>query len=358
MSRELLAVAYDPGVVLLSILVAAFASYAALDLARRVHEHRRWGAVLWVGAGALVMGSGIWAMHFIGMLAMSLPIEFAFAPSTTLVSWVAAVGVSVVALGIAARETLTPRTLGIGALVMGGGICAMHYTGMAALEMAPGIIWDWRWVAGSAFIACGASAVALLIFFGMRRLSGWRFRAAQTGAALVMGLAISGMHYSGMAAAGFPADALCLSANGLGGRSLGIVILVATVVLLSIALFTTAMDARLQAHAQRLTRSLSDANAELQRMAFVDLLTGLPNRALFEDRLRQAVARVERSHARSVGAQRLALLFVDLDGFKPINDGYGHAAGDEVLRQVATLLRQGLRRSDRLARWGGEEFLL
>jgi diguanylate cyclase len=305
-----------------------------------------------------VMGSGIWAMHFIGMLAMTLPIAFGFAPLTTLLSWLAAVGVSAVALGIAARETLTPRTLAVGALVMGGGICAMHYTGMAAMEMAPGIIWDRRWVAASAAIACGASAVALLIFFGMRQLSGWRSRAAQGGAALVMGLAISGMHYSGMAAASFPGGALCLSANGLGGRSLGLMILAAIVVLLSIALFTTALDARMQARAAQLTQSLSDANAELQRRAFADALTGLPNRALFEDRLHHAVARVERSQARPRGALRLGLLFIDLDGFKPVNDSYGHAAGDEVLRQVAGRLRPVLREADTLARLGGDEFVL
>ncbi len=350
---EVLPARYDPVVVALSILVAVLASYTALDLARRLHGQDRSAAAVWTLGGAFVMGSGIWSMHFIGMLAMSLPIRIGFVPWTTFLSWLAAVGVSLLALALAGRERLGWRTLVAGALAMGGGICAMHYIGMAAIDVAPGIRWSLPWVAASALVACVAAAVALLIFFGMRRLTGLKAKAAQGLAALVMGLAISGMHYTGMAAASFPADSVCLSVSGLGAHNLVLVILVAVLVLLSIALFTTALDARLQARAAGLAQSLSAANAELQRLAFRDPLTGVPNRMLFEERLQQAVARAERG-----GADRLALLFIDLDGFKPVNDGYGHAVGDAVLRQVAERLRSQARGCETLARLGGDEFVL
>jgi diguanylate cyclase (GGDEF)-like protein len=356
---------YDPLVVGLSVLIAAFASYVALDLARRVHANDSVSAAAWIVAGAAVMGSGVWAMHFIGMLAFSLPIPIGYAPGTTALSWVAAVAVSALALGIASRERLTALTLGGGSLAMGGGICAMHYTGMAAMEMAPGIVWNRPLVALSAVIAGGASAVALLIFFGMRRLQGRRARVAQAGAALLMGLAISGMHYVGMAAAGFPEGSVCVSADGLGGQGLGTMIVVAVVVLLSLATFTALVDARLQARAVQLASSLAQsneqlqtANAELQRLAFCDPLTGVPNRALFHDRLGQALARADRLPAGEAGSIRAALLYIDLDGFKPINDHHGHAAGDEVLRQVAARLRTICREVDTLARLGGDEFVL
>jgi len=358
MPASLLSPSYDHGAVLLSVLVAAFASYVALDLARRVRQHSGPAARVWVVGGAMVMGSGIWAMHFIGMLAMSLPMEIGYDPATTLASWGAAVAVSALALGLAARDRLSPATLGLGALAMGGGICAMHYTGMAALDLAPGIVWDTRWLAISVAIACGASAVALLIFFGMRRLSGLRARIAQAGAALVMGLAISGMHYSGMAAAGFPVDAVCLSAGGLGGRNLGLMVLVAVVLLLTVALFTSALDARLQARASRLAHSLSEANAELQRLVYVDALTGLANRSCLHDRLAQALAQLADPVERRSAPRRIALLFVDLDAFKPVNDAFGHDAGDEVLQQVAGRLSTVLRAGDTLARLGGDEFVL
>jgi diguanylate cyclase (GGDEF)-like protein len=359
MAADFLPTRYDHSAVALSMLVAAFGSYVALDLARRVHEHRRWAALAWVVGGAFVMGSGIWAMHFIGMLALQLPIAVAYAPGTTFVSWAAAVGVSALALGLASRERLGVATLAGGALAMGGGICVMHYTGMAALELAPGIVWDPLWVGISALIAVAASGAALAIFFAVRRLAGARALAAQVAAAIVMGLAISGMHYSGMSAAAFPAGSVCLSADGLGGMNLGLFILLAVALLLTIALLTSGLDARLQARANTLTRSLKDANAQLQRIAFIDPLTGVPNRALFQDRLAQVVARVDRSGGRHGAAPaRAALLYVDLDGFKPVNDTFGHAAGDRVLVEVAERLKNTLRGVDTLARLGGDEFVL
>jgi diguanylate cyclase (GGDEF)-like protein len=314
-----------------------------------------------------VMGSGIWSMHFVGMLAFSLPIALGYSLPMTLLSWLAAVSVSALALQLAARERLTPRGLVAGALVMGAGICAMHYLGMAALEMAPGIVWHWGWVAASVLIACAASAGALLIAAAMRRLSGVRAQAAQALAALAMGAAISGMHYSGMAAAGFPADAVCLSREGLGGQGVGTLIALATVLLLGIAIFTSTLDARMQARADALAASLreandrlQDANAELRRIAFADPLTGVPNRALFHDRLAHAAARVDRATEAggSRDRARLGLLYIDLDGFKAVNDSDGHGVGDAILREVGQRLKRIARESDTLARLGGDEFVL
>ena len=358
---------YHPGVVALSLLVAAFASYVALDLAHRVRATDRLSAAVWRVGGALAMGTGIWSMHFIGMLAYSLPIPIGYAALTTFASWLAAVAVSALALCIAARERLSASTLLAGAAAMGGGICAMHYIGMAALDMAPGIVWDAGWVATSGVIACAASAAALLIFFGMRRLHGLRFQLAQAGAAVLMGAAISGMHYAGMAAASFPVGSVCLSAGGLGGQNLVTMVVLATLVLLSITLITSVLDARLRAQAKGLALSLQTANqqlqcanAELQRRALLDPLTGVPNRFLFEDRLLRAAARVDRAldGPNDRGPRKLGLLFVDLDGFKPVNDSYGHAAGDAVLKQVAQRLSLVGRETDTLARIGGDEFVL
>ena len=367
MTAELLRASYDPGGVVLSVLIAAFSSYAALDMARRVHARERRAAAAWTLGGALVMGSGVWSMHFVGMLAFELPIDIRYSAPMTLLSWVLAVAVSALALALAARDRLDARTLGAGAAVMGAGICAMHYTGMAAVEIAPGIVWHAGWIAASVAIACAASAVALLLFFGMRRLEGAQARVAQAGAALVMGAAISGMHYSGMAAAGFPAGAVCLTRSGLGGHGLVSLIVTATVLLLSIGVLISALDARLQAEASGLAASLRQANArlheandELRRLAFVDPLTGVPNRTLFGDRLSHAVARVDRAleEPGRRDPERLGLLFIDLDGFKAVNDGEGHAAGDVLLREVAQRLQGVAREADTLARLGGDEFVL
>ncbi len=359
---------YDAALVLASLLIASLASYVTLDLAKRVRASDTAVALSWWVGGSLTMGTGIWSMHFVGMFAYSLPISLGYRLWPTVISWIAAAAVSAVALGLASRNELTIKRLLAGALSMGAGICAMHYIGMEALDMAPGIVWNWALVGASALIAVGASAAALMIFFLLRKVSNRRGWLYQVGAALVMGAAISGMHYTGMAAARFPAGSICLSANELAGDQLGGLIILATVSLLLLTLFTSMLDARAQSRASALTASLQSANQELQtandelqRRAFLDPLTGLANRLLFEDRLHHALARCERNaNSRAVPRrqEQLAVLCIDLDGFKPVNDSFGHAAGDEVLRVVAQRLRASARESGTIARIGGDEFML
>ena len=355
---------YDPVVVAASFAIALLASYVTLDLARRVRTSQRGIGLAWWVAGSMVMGTGIWGMHFLGMQAFRLPIALGFTGVMTLLSWVAAVAASAVALGVASVPTFRLRHLVGGALAMGGGISAMHYIGMQAMEMSIAIVWDPRLVATSIGVAVLASASALGIFHLLLRVHGTRRPAYQAVAALVMAVAICGMHYTGMAAARFPEGAVCLSANGLGGPGLTAMIVGATAMLLVSTLFTSILDARLQTTARRLTRSLQEsnaklkaANAALQKQAFADALTGLPNRLLFEDRLIHALLRLERAnHHRTT--ERLGVLFVDLDGFKPINDSFGHAAGDAILQNAAQRLRHEARESDTVARVGGDEFLV
>jgi diguanylate cyclase (GGDEF)-like protein len=175
-------------------------------------------------------------------------------------------------------------------------------------------------------------------------------------AASVMGVAICGMHYTGMAAASFPAGTVCLSAGELSGSRLGVLLSVSSLLLLGVTLLTSMLDARLQGSLNRANLKLQAANEELRRHAFMDPLTGLPNRLLFEDRLMHAQLRRERQHERK-GA-KLAVLFVDLDGFKPVNDQFGHAVGDVMLKEIARRLQATVRDGDTVARIGGDEFLV
>jgi diguanylate cyclase (GGDEF)-like protein len=355
---------YNILVVLASVAIAVLASFVTLDLARRVRIASPRTSIVWWAAGSVVMGTGIWAMHFLGMQAFQLPITLGYDGAMTLASWVAAVAASAVALGIAALPQFGVRHLVAGALVMGGGICAMHYLGMYAIKMSIPLVWNSTWVAVSVGVAVLASATALMLFQVLPKLRGKRLLLLQTLASIVMGIAICGMHYIGMSAAYFPEGAVCLSADALAGPELTSVILITTVMLLISTLFTSLLDARLQSTSHRLNQSLQQsnerlqqANAELQKRAFADPLTDLPNRLLFEDRLRHAQLRLERANHHRV-EERLAVLFVDLDGFKPINDSFGHAAGDLILQNVATRLRELARESDTVARVGGDEFLM
>jgi diguanylate cyclase (GGDEF)-like protein len=307
--------------------------------------------------GSIAIGTGIWSMHFMGMLSFSLPIALGYTKWLTLSSWVAAVAVSKIALWVASRGSLTIRSVAGGALAMGAGICSMHYIGMAAMEMTPGIVWDLSLVAASVGIAVGASAIALILFFSLRDASTLRGLIFQAAAAIVMGLAICGMHYTGMAAANFPEDTVCLSAESLSGANLGALVVLGSVALLGLTLWTSILDARSQSISAKFTSSLQSANLQLQTaneelraLAFVDPLTSLPTGILFAERLAQAVA--------NRGSQSLAVLFIGLDGFKPVNDSFGHAIGDVVLQEAAARLRSEARSGDTVARVGGDEFLL
>jgi NO-binding membrane sensor protein with MHYT domain/CheY-like chemotaxis protein len=196
---------YHHGFVALSVFVAMLASYTALTLALRLRAAFGWTSRAWLFGGGLAMGIGIWAMHFVGMLALSLPIPIAYDIFITAVSMVIAIAVSTFALHIASRKDLTrPRLIAAG-LAMGVGICSMHYVGMAAILIDPPIRYNAYWVAASFAIAVAASFAALWVVFSTREKEEW-WRIPM--GSIVMGFAIVGMHYAGMVAAQFPRDAV------------------------------------------------------------------------------------------------------------------------------------------------------
>jgi diguanylate cyclase (GGDEF)-like protein len=343
---------YDSLLVLISLLVAILASYTALDMAGRINSTHDKGATLWLVGGAIAMGIGIWSMHFIGMLSFKLPIALGYDLSITVLSLLIAIVASGFALWRISQAELPFMKLLGSAVLMGIAIAAMHYTGMAAMRMTPGIEYDPWLFALSILIAISASGAALWIAFRLRRNTPnvGRLRAM---AAIVMGTAIIGMHYTGMAAANFPQGSICSAAvEGVSPGWLAIVVIVTTLAVLAIALLTSVLDARLDSQTGKLVRSLALANQELTKQALQDSLTKLPNRTLLEDRLDQMVHKAVREQG------RFALMFIDLDGFKAINDSLGHHIGDLLLIDVAQRIRDSIRAQDTAARLGGDEFVM
>ncbi len=349
---------YTPWLVIVSFLVAVLASFTALDMAGRVTTAAtRRTTWLWLIGGGCAMGLGIWSMHFIGMLAFRLPIPLGYALGLTTVSLLAAMASSIFALWLVSQPTLPHGRLALGALLMGSGIAAMHYLGMAALHMQPGIDYHPGWVALSLLIAVVASWTALFIAFRLR--SSHRRLRDRAAPALVLGTAIVGMHYTGMAAARFPAGSICGAAGGEGLQAqwLALVVLALTIAILAVVLIVSWLDQRMEAQLLRLrntdlSSSLDDAYAELTQAALHDPLTRLPNRRLLQQRIEQSLAEAEQR------GSRFAVMFMDLDGFKQVNDAYGHQTGDALLVAVADRTRKLLRPADMLARLGGDEFVL
>ena len=274
---------YDQLLVVISFVVAILASYTALNMAGRVVGSTGVAARIWLTGGGIAMGIGIWAMHFIGMLAMDVSMRLNYNLPQTALSMFIAIGASLFALWLVSRDHLRRRRLSTGAVILGTGIVAMHYTGMAALQVEPAIVWDMRWVALSVVIALLASLAALWLTFRLRRDAA-QVALMRAGAAVLMGVAIAGMHYTGMKAAQFPVQ-IHMHHQGVNGSWLAVLVSVVALSILGITLLVSMFDARLQARTALLASSLAEANRELAQLALHDTLTRLPNRVLLEDRL-------------------------------------------------------------------------
>jgi NO-binding membrane sensor protein with MHYT domain len=192
---------YDPYLVALSILVATFASYTALDLGGRVAPAQGPTHRIWLVAAALIMGGGIWSMHFVAMLAFVMPMPMSYDVGLTVLSLVLAILAASGGFYVISRPGLSRPRLVLSGVFMGVAISGMHYTGMAAMRGPIELSYDRLWVALSVIIAIGAATAALWL----------AYRTTEAGqklaAAIVMGVAISGMHYTGMRATFFTAHA-------------------------------------------------------------------------------------------------------------------------------------------------------
>ncbi|WP_152555772.1 EAL domain-containing protein [Ferriphaselus sp. R-1] len=474
---ELMQGNYDIWLVLLSIGIAVMASYVGLDMASRTNAARRVGQRrFWLAGGTLSMGCGVWAMHFIGMLAFNLPVPIAYDIPMTLLSLLVANAVSGLALFMASRKSLGLGSLILTGTVMGLGIAAMHYLGMQAMRVSPPIRHDPGLFSLSIVIAVLASIAALWLTFSLRGDHSpapiWK----KAGSAVLMGAAIVGMHYVGMAGAIFAPDTVCtVAAPEFSGNLLAVIVAICSGLILTATLLLGMMDARIALQAERrvreMTRELRDSEERFRTMtervrdiftilsaegiakyespavkdalgydpeeligqsifeiihpqdkdavqykfeqvisgyemvrpiefrtrhkdgswrileafarnelanpavdgivvhsrditehkqsqqtiwnlAHHDALTGLPNRSLLQDRILQAIHQAHRE------SHKLAVLFLDLDHFKHINDSLGHHIGDTLLQIAAQRIESCLGEGDTVARLGGDEFVV
>lgn len=287
---------HDSRLVGLSIVIAVLASYTALDLAGRVTAAKASARIAWLIGGGIVMGIGIWSMHFVAMLAFSLPMPMSYDMWTVLVSMLPAIIASGGALYLASRRVLSIWQLLIGGVVMGIGIALMHYIGMYAMRMEASTEYNLFLIVASVAIAIGASIVALWMAFQLRRQTSATIAWTKIGSALVMGAAIAGMHYTGMAAAEFQATnprAIItpqIMTNSL--TWLAVSIGIATVVILGFALMTSFVDQRLATSA----KLLEQQEIETQRSQLFTEITLRIRRSLkLEDVLNTSVNEVRQA---------------------------------------------------------------
>jgi PAS domain S-box-containing protein len=258
---------YDYPTVALSFLVAVSASYAALDLAGRVTAARSSARAAWLAGGAAAMGLGIWSMHFIGMLAFHLPVAVSYHWPTVLVSGLAGTVASAVALYVVSREKMDVPEAIAGSFIMGAGIAAMHYIGMAAMRLPAVMQFDRLLVSLSVVLAVVFSLAALLLAFDLRKETK-ETTPRKIGSAIVLGIAICVMHYTAMAAANFRPAALSaglsrtLSISALGTAG------IATVTLTVLGLAVLASSIERQHYAEALTQLEGDYRLLVERAPY------------------------------------------------------------------------------------------
>src|SRR5258708_28784988 len=232
---------YDPLLVATSVLIAILAAYVALSISGRILAAKtgrsRWA---WTSVGAVVMGGGIWAMHFVGMLAFSLPCGVGYNLIGTILSIIPGVLASGVALSVISRQEKPGLArLCIGAVLMGAGIGAMHYSGMAAMQPEALLRYDPPWAAISVLTAVALALVSLGIRFRFHRSNSSSIPSTLIAAA-VMGCAVAGMHYTAMRASlFFPLNGIFKLQMALPPTTLAVVITIFTVLIASIALIAS-----------------------------------------------------------------------------------------------------------------------
>lgn len=219
---------YNSTLVALSYAVSVLGSYTALQLAIAIPAARGTAFWLWLAGAAVSLGGcGIWAMHFIAMLAYQLPFAVSYDIGLTLASLL--IAITFVGLGffVVCRSSGDGSVLGVAGIITGFGVAGMHYVGMAAMRMPATMKYDMTLVAGSLAIAIVASILALWLAFNLR--GNWQ----RTGSAVAMGTAVSGMHYMGMAAMTMNHSAILpLPETGMRPANLAITIFAVVVLLL------------------------------------------------------------------------------------------------------------------------------
>src|SRR5467141_1963794 len=254
---------YDPYLVALSILVAVFASYTALDLGGRIAAARGLARRVWLAAAAITMGGGIWSMHFVAMLAFIMPTPMSYDTGLTTLSLVVAMFVTGGGFYVISRHSGSLLRLVLSGIFMGLGIAAMHYTGMAAMREHVDLSYDRIFVALSLIIAIGASTAALWLAFRTTDLG------QKLIAAVVMGVAISGMHYTAMGGTTFAAHSPVPEAHGyasLDQTNLALAVAGTTFVILASALIASLSEQK------RAEEALREAQADLARVNRVNTM--------------------------------------------------------------------------------------
>ena len=350
MSSTFMATSWSGSALASAWLLAVYAVSLQGMVIRRVRANDRDAALIWVLGGALVVGTGIWAASFLGLVAMQLPIKVGYVRDIVLASWLPAIVIAAAAIWMQTHAGLRTRTRLIGALLVAVGVQMLVFVNASSILIQPAMSWD-PGISGAAFllVLMGCALGALLM---QAELGKAHHQARHLGIAVLVGSIIWAGLALQVSAVGVPLAAVCLSEGQLSGDSLEFVLTATVLILLIMAHMGTLQDARNVERNQALSDSLKAAQAALEEASLRDSATGLPNRTGFEQQVRQLIDET------SDQALHLSVLRLNIDGYHAFTGTYGHSVGDGLIQTLSLRLQGLIREGDVLARSDTDEFLL
>jgi diguanylate cyclase len=312
-------------------IVGSFVTMRLLERAIRTDGLQRTG---WIFQTASAAGSSVWCTHFVAILAYDPGAPVSFDPLMTIVSLAIAISGFGIGFGLAANSTSKKRWMTlVGGAVVGLTISAMHYVGMAAYHIGGIVVWDPAYLAASVACSVVLSIGALCITLSKGRWS------RLYGSAATLVLAIISLHFTGMAAVSV-LPLTIEATNGVIFQAMAVAIAGVSLFIVGAGIASQMID----------SQTRTETTRRLRYMALNDALTGLPNRTSFNDHLDHELSRAQQEE------RKLAVIGIDLNRFKEINDLRGHEAGDRALKTIAQRLEQCREGDEFVARIGGDEF--
>lgn len=325
-------------------LLAIVCAYVSLDGARRVRGASLQQGLLWLLGSALAFGTGTWAMHVVGLLTQELRFDVGYAPWPLMLAWILGVGLSAftwLLLGVCRPSPLVVLASG---LSLTGACLLPHYVGFLAIDLQPGPLWSGHHVLSGLVLTlvCCVLVIILLMLGKTSKQNAWL---PPTLATLLLSIALWWSMYAMTRAVGLDFQMGSGHVNALSHHTLTFIAMFGAPLVMGLTWFTSFIESRVRS-------SIEVAQTALQKQAQTDPVTGLPNRQFFEENLARTAFQCDHDKT------SLALFLIDLDGFRPINESFGHRFGDELLQAVALRLREFCSDSMSLARLGGDEFLV
>jgi len=324
--------------------VAVLAAFVALQLTRGIAAAEHGGRLQRLKLASVALGIGVSSAHFIVMAGVSPSSAAGYDGPMLLAALGAVLAGALLAQSVLARVARTPAHLFGAAAALATGLSVASALALQALQAEAAMAWNGMGLAAAWLLACLGSGLALAVMPATGLAGGKTGRNRSAVAALMLGATLFGADAAVIGAASLPVRFVATPGAWIGGDMLAQLALMGGPLLLVLMLLSSVLR-------ERLRELLDRARDELRRATYTDWLTGLPNKLLFEERLRRAVHRADRTE------ERLALLAVNLDGLKRVNAAFGQGAGDALLRLMGQRLR-GLAAGALLARSGGDEFLL